>query len=256
MNYEKLLKDCITRAEAYRKCGAAWNLTHEENCAIAITDLLRYKDAIERMGEFGKLFLSYTGDPRGPVGRSGDRDIAKEVQLQPVIIDVDGGKWRPVNEDALQDLLRQLDRWKERNFRSCMEKGELSYRAEAAERERDELREAMKPNCLLCDSMHENGNCTEVGGFCTSVPAAHCPLIPKLRQKITRAEARTELLENANRILSARVTAAEARIEQMKNIMRAEGIAVIPGDIAGEKANGIGKRKRRNKREALHKTID
>lgn len=101
----------------------------------AITDLLRYKDAIERMGEFGKLFLSYTGDPRGPVGRSGDRDIAKEVQLQPVIIDVDGGKWRPVNEDALQDLLRQLDRWKEQNFRSCKEKGELRDRAEKEKRE-------------------------------------------------------------------------------------------------------------------------
>ena len=229
MNYEKLLKDCTTRAEVYRECGAAWNLTHEENCAIAITDLLRYKDAIERMGEFGKLFLSYTGDPRGPVGRAGGADITEEVLLRPVITDVDGGQWRPVNEEALQDLLRQLDWWKEQNFRLCKEKGELLARAEAAERERDELREAMKPNCLLCDSMHENGNCTEVGGFCTSVPAAHCPLIPKLRQKITEADAQVGMLENANRILSTKITAAEARIEQMKNIMRAEGIAVIPG---------------------------
>lgn len=40
-----------------------------------------------------------------------------------------------MNEEALQELLRQLDWWKEQNFRSCMEKGELSYRAEAAEAE-------------------------------------------------------------------------------------------------------------------------
>lgn len=104
----------------------------------------------------------------------------------------------------------------------------LLARAEAAERERDELREAMKPNCLLCDSMHENGNCTEVGGFCTSVPAAHCPLIPKLRQKITRAEARTELLENANRVLSARVTAAEERAERAEKELAEYHCRVCP----------------------------
>ena len=33
-------------------------------------------------------------------------------------------------------------------------------------------------NCLRCHFRHEdNGNCTEVGGFCTAVPAAHCPLL-------------------------------------------------------------------------------
>ncbi len=33
-------------------------------------------------------------------------------------------------------------------------------------------------NCLRCRFRHEdNGNCTEVGGFCTAVPAAHCPLV-------------------------------------------------------------------------------
>lgn len=37
----------------------------------------------------------------------------------------------------------------------------------------------MKPvNCLRCDFRHkDNGNCTAVGGFCTAVPAAHCPLL-------------------------------------------------------------------------------
>ena len=33
-------------------------------------------------------------------------------------------------------------------------------------------------NCLRCRFRHEdNGNCTAVSGFCTAVPAAHCPLL-------------------------------------------------------------------------------
>lgn len=35
-----------------------------------------------------------------------------------------------------------------------------------------------KVNCLRCRFRHEdNGNCTAVGGFCTAVQAAHCPLL-------------------------------------------------------------------------------
>ena len=33
-------------------------------------------------------------------------------------------------------------------------------------------------NCLRCEYRHtDNGNCTAVGGFCTAVTAAHCPLL-------------------------------------------------------------------------------
>ena len=33
-------------------------------------------------------------------------------------------------------------------------------------------------NCKRCEYMDaDNGNCTAVGGFCTAVPAAHCPLL-------------------------------------------------------------------------------
>ena len=33
-------------------------------------------------------------------------------------------------------------------------------------------------NCLQCEFRHpDNGNCTKVGGFCTAVPAAYCPLL-------------------------------------------------------------------------------
>ena len=35
-----------------------------------------------------------------------------------------------------------------------------------------------KNNCLRCNSCHtDNGNCTAVGGFCTAVAAAHCPML-------------------------------------------------------------------------------
>lgn len=35
-------------------------------------------------------------------------------------------------------------------------------------------------NCLRCDFRHkDNGNCTAVGGFCTAVQAAHCPMLRK-----------------------------------------------------------------------------
>lgn len=97
-----------------------------------VDDFMKYKEAIDRMGDFGKLFVRYAGDPRGPMGRSGERDIVKEALSQPVITDVDGGRWRPVYEEVMQDLIKQLDWWKEQNFRACQEKRDLAKKAEAA----------------------------------------------------------------------------------------------------------------------------
>jgi hypothetical protein len=46
-----------------------------------------------------------------------------------------------------------------------------------------------KPNCIGCHHIHpDNGNCTAVGGFCTAVPAAHCPLIPELRDELEQVK--------------------------------------------------------------------
>lgn len=51
-------------------------------------------------------------------------------------------------------------------------------------------------NCLKCHYRHpDNGNCTAVGGFCTAVPAAHCPLIPELLARAEAAEARAAKAE-------------------------------------------------------------
>lgn len=110
-------------------------------------------------------------------------------------------------EHKLDEAIRQgkpdetIAYW--RGYRDCAKSVErnitdLLARAETAELERDQLREAMRPNCLLCDSMHpDNGNCTAVGGFCTAVPAAHCPLIPRLLERAEAAEAAQETLQKA-----------------------------------------------------------
>ena len=47
-------------------------------------------------------------------------------------------------------------------------------------------------NCLRCRFRHEdNGNCTAVGGFCTAVAAAHCPLLREyLDTELTPKEAK------------------------------------------------------------------
>lgn len=97
----------------------------------------KYRRAIDRMGLFGKLFVEYSGDPRGPMGRVGGMSIVEEAQIMPVITDADGGTWSPVPEEVLQEPLKQINRWKEICFNAACEKQELSATAEKLERERD-----------------------------------------------------------------------------------------------------------------------
>lgn len=47
MDYKKVLDECKARADVYRQTGAVWNLTHEDNCATAINDLLARAEAAE-----------------------------------------------------------------------------------------------------------------------------------------------------------------------------------------------------------------
>ena len=55
-------------------------------------------------------------------------------------------------------------------------------------------------NCLKCHYRHpDNGNCTAVGGFCTAVPASHCPLIPELRNQIDLIELENTKLRNTQK---------------------------------------------------------
>lgn len=101
---------------------------HEHNCGVhgcavireaaqRLEELLKYKAAIDRMGEFGQLFVEYEGCPRGAMGRMGDATIQEEALAMDMLTDVDMGRWRPVNEDVLQDLLRKavIETGKEQN---------------------------------------------------------------------------------------------------------------------------------------------
>lgn len=54
----------------------------------------------------------------------------------------------------------------------------------ALRHELDVLKSTYRPNCVNCEHMHkDNFNCTAVGGFCTAVPAAHCPKLKELIEK-------------------------------------------------------------------------
>ena len=96
---------------------------HEHNCGVhgcavireaaqRLEELLKYKAAIDRMGKFGQLFVEYEGCPRGAMGRMCDATIQEEALAMDMLTDVDMGRWRPVNEDVLQDLLTELKRVK------------------------------------------------------------------------------------------------------------------------------------------------
>lgn len=86
------------------------------------SDNNQYKKAIEAMGRFGQLFLPYSGCPRGQVGRAGCITLPEEALLMDPVTDVDGNQWRPVNEEVLQDLLKQLDFYKDKVFQLCYQR--------------------------------------------------------------------------------------------------------------------------------------
>ena len=85
-----------------------------------------------------------------------------------------------------------------------------------------------KLNCIGCPHIHpDNGNCTAVGGFCTAVPAAHCPLIPELRAENEKLRARINDLETQHRTEMCEsgydcieLGKLRAELEQMKREVR------------------------------------
>ena len=119
--------------------------------AQSITELIQYKEAVDRMDEFGKRFLQYSGDPRGIIGEAGyaeSGDVierAKELVMHyEPITDVDGNVWRPVLEDSLQLLIR------------CM-----TERVEKAEKELQTAIGALAGQCKYC---RKNQECTSRKG--------------------------------------------------------------------------------------------
>lgn len=74
-------------------------------------------------------------------------------------------------------------------------------------------------NCIRCDFRHkDNGNCTAVGGFCTAVPAAHCPLLRKyLDTGLT-----PEQCENAKVIIESAFSDDTSKAERIRELLKAD----------------------------------
>lgn len=81
-------------------------------------------------------------------------------------------------------------------------------------------------NCLQCEFRHpDNGNCTGVGGFCTAVPAAHCPLLRQyLGTRMTPAQA-----ANAKTIIESAFAEDPSKAERIRKLLAAdkEGRCII-----------------------------
>ena len=74
-------------------------------------------------------------------------------------------------------------------------------------------------NCMRCRFRHEdNGNCTAVGGFCTAVPAAHCPMLRKyLDTGLT-----PEQCENAKVIVESAFSDDTSKAERIRELFKAD----------------------------------
>lgn len=91
-----------------------------------------------------------------------------------------------------------------------------------------------EPNCLRCHYRHKNnGNCTAVGGFCTAVPAAYCPLIPELLSRAEAAEVRAEAAEKkAADARQLREELARVTAERDAAIKELNGVSSLVDDLA------------------------
>lgn len=79
---------------------------------------------------------------------------------------------------------------------------------------------AMKTvNCIRCDFFHkDDGNCTAVGGFCTAVAAAHCPVL----KKYFNTGLTPEQCENAKTIIESAFNDDTSKAERIRELLRAD----------------------------------
>ncbi len=86
-------------------------------------------------------------------------------------------------------------------------------------------------NCLQCKFRHpDNGNCTEVGGFCTAVQAAHCPLLRKyLDTGLTPEKIKAPFTEDAMINLAAQALGVEpSRLRELAEADKDGRVVVLP----------------------------
>lgn len=116
--------DLISRSELLEKLRFAEEHGNGFGLAFPI-ELVEASPAVdavpvEVLGKWGKLLLPYKGDPRGPVGRMGDGHLEEEALYWGVVTDADGGRWVPVQEAVLLELIEKA---KERGVVHCCECG-------------------------------------------------------------------------------------------------------------------------------------
>lgn len=93
-------------------------------------------------------------------------------------------------------------------------------------------------NCIRCDFRHkDNGNCTAVGGFCTAVAAAHCPLLREYLDTELTPEEVNDVVVGAKLMAKAKVVSAfGVAAERLRELAEADkdGRVVVlpckPGD--------------------------
>jgi hypothetical protein len=86
-------------------------------------------------------------------------------------------------------------------------------------------------NCLRCRFRHEdNGNCTAVGGFCTAVTAAHCPLLREyLDTWLTPEEIKAPFTEDAMINLAAQALGVDiGRLNELAEADKDGRVVVLP----------------------------
>ena len=83
-------------------------------------------------------------------------------------------------------------------------------------------------NCLRCEYKDaDNGNCTAVGGFCTAVPAAHCPL---LRQYLGTGMT-PEQAANAKTIIESAFADDTSKAKRIRKLVAADDdgrVTILP----------------------------
>lgn len=85
-------------------------------------------------------------------------------------------------------------------------------------------------NCLRCRFRHEdNGNCTAVGGFCTAVPAAHCPLLREyLDTGLTPEEIKTPSEDTMINLAAQALCVEPSRLRELAKADKDGRVVVLP----------------------------
>ena len=103
--YPVVTQEVIDRLAAYEDTG------------LAPEEVQIQKEAMERMGWFGKMFQRYAGDPRGPIGTLGNApgEFLVESCIEParnrqVLKDVDGNTWLPMLQDEFRAMADFIER--------------------------------------------------------------------------------------------------------------------------------------------------